>query len=155
MWIDPPSLSFHSPLTYFSLTLSYILLFYLLHPFLHPVPQPLSSSLTPSLSPAPSPSLTFISRHSLLHNFANYPFLPSPPFFHHVFFFWYSKLATLLCSVGRGDYSHSRTPLFEGKKPENQKMVITIRKGRLLLVAKWPRFQPNSTYVSILPKFPK
>ena len=27
-----------------------------------------------------------------------------------------------------------RTPLFEGKKPENQKNVITIRKGRLLLV---------------------
>ena len=26
------------------------------------------------------------------------------------------------------------TPLFEGKKPENQKTIITIRKGRLLLV---------------------
>ena len=39
-------------------------------------------------------------------------------------------------SVGRGDSSHHatrgdsslpRTPLFEGKKPENQKTVITIR----------------------------
>ena len=27
-----------------------------------------------------------------------------------------------------------RTPLFEGKKPENQKNIISIRKGRLLLI---------------------
>ena len=41
-------------------------------------------------------------------------------------------------SVGRGDSSHlvvtPRTPLFEGKIPENQKTKISIRKGRLLLV---------------------
>ena len=54
-----------------------------------------------------------------------------------------------LCSVGRGDSWHlvtrddslhlvtrddsSHSP-FRGEKPENQKTVITIRKGRLLLV---------------------
>ena len=47
-----------------------------------------------------------------------------------------------------------RTPLFEGKNPENQKTKISIKKGRLLLVND-QRFQPNTTYVSILEKFPK
>ena len=46
-----------------------------------------------------------------------------------------------LCStVGLGDSSHHATrgdsslSPFRGEKPENQKTVITIRKGRLLLV---------------------
>ena len=50
----------------------------------------------------------------------------------------YTPRVTQLASVGRGDSSHlvvtPRTPLFEGKKPENQKNDITIRNGRLLLV---------------------
>ena len=52
-----------------------------------------------------------------------------------------SLYAFLLYSVGRGDSSHhatwgdsSHSPFRGKKKPENQETVITIRKGRLLLV---------------------
>ena len=58
MWIDPPSLSFHSPLPYFSLTLSYILLFYLLQPFLYFSPQFLPSSLKVALDGGTRPGDT-------------------------------------------------------------------------------------------------
>ena len=46
-----------------------------------------------------------------------------------------------------------RTPLFKGKKAENQKNVITIRKGRLLLVNDQGFSQIALT--SIFPKLPK
>ena len=95
MWIDPPSLLFHSPLPYFSLTFSYIRIFNLfsifslsffprrlLHPFRPPLPHILLSSIP--------------------HNFASYPFPPSPPFSHRVFFFsfiWYSNITMYMITL--------------------------------------------------------
>ena len=93
MWIDPPFLSFHSPLPYFSLTLSDFLLFYLLHPFLYFFPQLLPSLLTYSIPsarhfPIPYFHLSLITS-PVIHS------LPFPPFSHHVFSSLSSDIATL------------------------------------------------------------
>ena len=93
MWIDPPSLSFHSPLPYFSLTLSDFLLFYLLHPFLYFFPQLPPSLLTYSIPfarhfPIPYFHLSLITS-PVIHS------LPFPPFSHHVFSSLSSDIATL------------------------------------------------------------
>ena len=100
MWIDPPSLSFHSPLPYFSLTLSDFLLFYLLHPFLYFFPQLPPSLLTYSIPFAPHfPILYFhlsLITSPVIHS------LPFPPFSHHVFFFsfiWYSNITMYMITL--------------------------------------------------------
>ena len=65
-----------------------------------------------------------------------------------------------LASVGRGDSSHlvtrgdsSHSP-FRGEKTWKSKKCYYHSKGQVI-ISKWPRFQPNNTYISILPKFPK
>ena len=63
-------------------------------------------------------------------------------------------------SVGRGDSSHlvtrgdsSHSP-FRGEKTWKSKNGYYHSKEQVI-ISKWPRFQPDSAYVSILPKFPK
>ena len=95
MWIDPPSLSFHSPLPYFSLTLSDFLLFYLLHPFLYFFPQLPPSLLTYSIPFARHFPIRYF--HLSLITSPVIHSLPFPPFSHHVFFFsfiWYSNITS-------------------------------------------------------------
>ena len=49
--------------------------------------------------------------------------------------YWSSSIASVRVTPRTSQLGVThRTPLFEGKKTENQKTVITIRKGRLLLI---------------------
>ena len=64
-------------------------------------------------------------------------------------------------SVGRGDSSHHTTRAgdsshspFWGEKTWKSKNHYYHYKGQVI-ISKWPRFQPNSTDVSIFPKFPQ
>ena len=75
-------------------------------------------------------------------------------------FFAVEPINTFFGSVGRGDSSHlvtrgdsSHSP-FRGEKTWKSKNGYYHSKEQVI-ISKWPRFQPDSAYVSILPKFPK